>query len=147
MFGWQARLAARGTVEAIRRLAAHLESLRELLTDPEAAGVRLVLTPERVVVAEARRTLSSLALRGIRVDGVIVNRLMPEAKGWQGAAASWMRTRRRQQDAVLAELATTGLADFSRVEHRAVEPTGLEALLEIAHELYGGSDPLAGNGK
>jgi arsenite-transporting ATPase len=141
---WQLKLAGpRGTVEAVRRLAAHLESLRGLLTDPAATGVRLVLTPERVVVAEARRTLSSLALRGIRVDGVIVNRLMPAPGVWRGAAASWLRTRRRQQDEVLAELAGSGLSDFARVEHRATEPVGLTALLEISHELHGDVDPLA----
>ncbi|GAB3006424.1 ArsA family ATPase [Amycolatopsis acidiphila] len=141
---WQVKLAGpRGTVEAVRRLAAHLESLRALLTDPAATGVRLVLTPERVVVAEARRTLSSLALRGIRVDGVIVNRLMPAPGVWRGAAASWLRTRRRQQDEVLAELAGSGLSGFAQVEHRATEPVGLPALLEISRELYGDADPLS----
>lgn len=140
---WQVKLAGpRGTVEAVRRLAAHLESLRGLLTDPATTGVRLVLTPERVVVAEARRTLSSLALRGIQVDGVIVNRLMPAPGVWRGAAAAWLRTRRRQQDEVLAELAGSGLSDFARVEHRATEPVGLSALLEISNELYGDADPL-----
>ncbi|HVV10230.1 ArsA family ATPase [Amycolatopsis sp.] len=144
---WQVKLAGpRGTVESVRRLAEHLESLRGLLTDPAVTSVRLVLTPERVVVAEARRTLSSLALRGIRVDGVIVNRLMPAPRVWRGPAASWMRTRRRQQDEVLAELAGSGLGEFSRVEHRAVEPVGAEALREISTELYGQSDPLLGNG-
>ncbi|HJQ48627.1 MAG TPA: ArsA family ATPase [Amycolatopsis sp.] len=144
---WQLKFTgARGTADAIARLAAHLESLRALITDPDTTGVRLVLTPERVVVAEARRTLSSLELRGIRIDGVIVNRLMPAPGVWRGAAASWLRTRRRQQDAVLAELADSGLANFARVEHRAVEPVGLPALLEIANELYGETDPLSGNG-
>ncbi|KAA9151566.1 ArsA family ATPase [Amycolatopsis acidicola] len=144
---WQLKLAGgRGTVESVRRLAGHLESLRLLLTDPAITSVRLVLTPERVVVAEARRTLSSLALRGIRVDGVIVNRLMPAARAWRGPAASWMRARRKQQDAVLAELDSAGLGEFSRVEHRAVEPVGVDPLLEISTELYGQSDPLLGNG-
>ncbi|GHF82123.1 arsenite-transporting ATPase [Amycolatopsis bartoniae] len=144
---WQVKLAGpRGTVEAVRKLAAHLESLRSLLTDPARTGVRLVLTPERVVVAEARRTLTSLALRGIRVDGLIVNRLMPAPGVWRGAAAAWLRTRRREQDAVLAELADAGVPEFARVEHRAVEPVGLPALLEISRELYGEENPLAGNG-
>ena len=144
---WQLKFTgARGTAESIRKLAAHLESLRALIADPDTTGVRLVLTPERMVVAEARRTLSSLALRGIRVDGVVVNRLMPAPGVWRGAAASWLRTRRRQQDAVLAELANSGLENFARVEHRAVEPVGLPALQEIATELYGEVDPLSGNG-
>lgn len=146
MFGWPGRFAGRGTAQAVRGLAAHLASLRSLLTDPETTGVRLVLTPERVVVAEARRTLSALALRGIRVDGLIVNRLMPVARGWRGVAASWLRARRGQQDMVLAELAASGFAGFARVEHRAIEPVGLPALLEIAEELYGDGDPLLGAG-
>jgi arsenite-transporting ATPase len=145
---WQLKIAGpRATVASVRRLAAHLESLRALLTDPGVTGVRLVLTPERVVVAEARRTLTALALRGIRVDGMIVNRLMPAPGMWRGPAASWMRTRRKEQDTVLAELTGAGLADFAKVEHRAGEPVGLEALREIAHELYADADPLSGNGK
>ncbi|RSM78433.1 arsenic-transporting ATPase [Amycolatopsis sp. WAC 01375] len=140
---------ARRTAAAVRRLGAHLDSLRTLLTDPATTTVRLVLTPERVVVAEARRTLSSLALRGILVDGLIVNRLMPAPGFWRGAAASWMRTRRTQQNAVLAELADAGFGSgqVKPVEHRAVEPVGLEALQEIAYELYQGLDPLTGDEK
>jgi arsenite-transporting ATPase len=137
----------RGRVtESVRRLGAHLDGLRALLTEPSVTTVRLVLTPERVVVAEARRTLSSLALRGIAVDGLIANRLMPAPGFWRGGAASWMRTRRTQQDTVLAELSGAGFKAVSRVEHRAVEPVGLPALLEIAAELYRDGDPLDGNG-
>ena len=128
------------------RFAAHIESLREMLTDQETTTVRLVLTPERVVVAETRRTLTSLALRGITVDGVVVNRMMPSAGLWRGAAASWLRTRRAQQEQVLAELRDGGLlpGTLRTVEHRAGEPVGMEALLEIADELYGQTSPLVG---
>ncbi|MGW3959640.1 ArsA family ATPase [Amycolatopsis sp. NPDC005003] len=144
--GYLSRVFGRRVTDPVRRLGTHLDGLRALLTDPAVTTVRLVLTPERVVVAEARRTLSSLALRGIAVDGVIANRLMPAPGLWRGGAASWLRTRRTQQDAVLAELAAAGIAPVARVEHRAVEPVGLPALLEIAGELYRGEDPLAGKG-
>ena len=145
VFGWKAGRRAR-VADSVRRLGMHLESLRALLTDPSVTTVRLVLTPERVVVAEARRTLSSLALRGIAVDGLIANRLMPAPSLWRGGAGSWLRTRRAQQNTVLAELAGAGFERVARVEHRAVEPVGLPALAEIAHELYGDRDPLSGNG-
>ncbi|WIV56852.1 ArsA family ATPase [Amycolatopsis nalaikhensis] len=144
--GYLSRVFGRRVTESVRRLGAHLDGLRALLTEPSVTTVRLVLTPERVVVAEARRTLSSLALRGIAVDGLIANRLMPAPGFWRGGAASWLRTRRTQQDAVLAELAAAGFRHVSRVEHRAVEPVGLPALLEIAAELYRGGDPLDGDG-
>ena len=57
-----------------------------------------------MVVAETRRTLAALALRGIPVDSLIANRLVPPARRWRGPAASWLRTRRAEQDAVLSEL-------------------------------------------
>ncbi|PRX51148.1 arsenite-transporting ATPase [Prauserella shujinwangii] len=137
-----------GVTASVQRLATHVDHLRGLLTDPAVTSVRLVLTPERMVVAETRRTLTSLALRGIRVDGMIANRMMPAPGLWRGAAASWLRTRRRQQEEVLAELRDSGLPDgmLRAVEHRAAEPVGLPALREIAAELYDGADPLGGAG-
>ncbi|GAA1224690.1 ArsA family ATPase [Prauserella halophila] len=132
---------------SMTRLADHTGALRDLLADPARTSVRLVFTPERVVVAETRRTLTSLALHGIRVDGMIANRVVPSPGWWRGAAAAWVRRRRGQQEAVLSELADSGVGDAARrlrsVEHRAEEPIGLAALREIATELYGTADPLA----
>ena len=62
---------------AVDRLSDELAEVRDLLVDPATTSVRLVLTPESVVVAEARRTLTSLSLYGYRVDGVIANRVFP----------------------------------------------------------------------
>jgi arsenite/tail-anchored protein-transporting ATPase len=126
----------------VGRLAEHLGTLRRLLVDPEVTGVRLVLTPERMVVAETRRTLSALALRGIHIDCLVANRLVPKARLWHGPAASWLRTRRAEQDAVLAELRASTPLRVYLVEHRAAEPVGAAALLDVAGELYAGADPL-----
>jgi arsenite-transporting ATPase len=158
--GLLAGLAGTGTVErwdaaadALGRLAEHLAALRALLTDRASTTVRLVLTPERVVVAETRRTLTALALQGVRVDGVVANRLVPSAGSARGAAAAWLRTRRAEQDAVLAELrgsAGTSALDglpVRTVEHRAAEPVGVPALLELAAELYADAGPLDDGGE
>ncbi|MBB5959899.1 arsenite-transporting ATPase [Saccharothrix tamanrassetensis] len=130
------------TADALGRLAENLAQLRGLLTSP-STGVRLVLTPERVVAAETRRTVTALALQGIRVDGVVVNRLVPHPGAESGPAATWLRTRRTEQEAVLASL---DLGPMRTVEHRAGEPVGLPALLELADDLYRGADPLDGVG-
>lgn len=155
--GLLAGVAGTGTVEkwdatadALGRLAEHLDQLRSMLTDQTATSVRLVLTPERVVAAETRRTLTALALQGIRVDGVVANRVVPNPGSARGAAANWLRTRRTEQDAVLAELRQsaelTGMGDLAMrtVDHRAAEPVGVAALLEVAEQLYRGGDPLEG---
>ncbi|MGW5052478.1 TRC40/GET3/ArsA family transport-energizing ATPase [Actinokineospora sp. NPDC004072] len=129
-----------GRFGELRKLAAELARLRAVLADPAVTGVRLVLTPERLVVAETRRMLTALALRGIRVDALVVNRLVPAARGWPGPAAAWLRTRRSEQDAVLSELDPA--LPVSVVGHRAAEPVGIPALRALADDLYGPDDPL-----
>lgn len=133
-------------MDALGRLAERLEALAALLCDPQTTGLRLVLTPERVVAAETRRAVMTLTLQRIRVEGLVANRLVPAVPPTaRGAAAAWLRTRRGEQDAVLAALRRDlpGLP-MRTVGHRAQEPVGLPALLELADELYHGEvDPLA----
>jgi arsenite-transporting ATPase len=126
----------------VSRLAGHVTELRDVLVDPARTSVRLVLTPERMVVAETRRTLAALALRGILVDSLVANRLVPSVSRWRGPAASWMRVRRAEQEAVLSELDASMTLPMRRVEHRATEPVGVPALSALADELYGPEDPL-----
>ena len=133
--------AVRANAAALGQLAKHLGELRRLLVNPNVTSVRLVLTPERLVVAETRRTLAALALRGIRVDSLVANRLVPRSR-W-GPAAGWLRTRRAEQDAVLSELDASTPLRVHQVEHRAAEPVGVGPLLELAADLYGDVDPLA----
>ncbi|SDC48781.1 ArsA family ATPase [Actinokineospora iranica] len=139
-----ARLVAevRAAADTVGTLATHLAGLRALLTDADTTTVRLVLTPERLAVAETRRTLAALALRGVHVDALVANRVVPRARRWQGPAAAWLRTRRAEQDAVLAELDASTPLTVHRVEHRAAEPVGAAALLAVADELYADTDPL-----
>ena len=46
-------------------------------SDPSVTSVRLVVNPERMVIAEARRTFTYLSLFGYQVDAVVVNRVLP----------------------------------------------------------------------
>jgi arsenite-transporting ATPase len=52
--------------------------MSDLLTNPQKTSVRLVLTPEKMVIDESRRTFTSLNLYGYLVDAIILNRLIPE---------------------------------------------------------------------
>jgi arsenite-transporting ATPase len=134
-----------GTAEALGGLAERLASLRRMLVDSSVTSVRLVLTPERVVIAETRRTLTALALQGIRVDGVIANRVVPKPGMRRGPAERWMRTRRAEQDTVLDEVRANSEVAVRTVAHQAAEPVGTAALRELADDLYGSDDPLAEN--
>jgi arsenite/tail-anchored protein-transporting ATPase len=130
------------TVEALDGLAGELADLRALLASPQT-GIRLVLTPERVVAAETRRTLTALALLGLHVDGLVANRMVPvPPPDAPGEAARWLRERGGEQAAVLADLERLG-TPLRTVEHTAAEPTGVEALLVLAGRLWGDDDPAA----
>jgi len=130
------------TADALDLLADDLAGLREMLRAP-GTGIRLVLTPERMVAAETRRTLTALALHGLRVDGLVANRLVSApAPAATGPAADWLRERAGEQAAVLAELGGAG-PPLRTVGYRAAEPTGVAALLELAGALWGGDDPAA----
>jgi arsenite-transporting ATPase len=119
-----------------------LAGLRALLASPQT-GIRLVLTPERVVAAETRRTLTALALLGLRVDGLVVNRMVPVPPAdAAGEAARWLRDRATEQAAVLADVAGLGLP-VRTAGHAAAEPTGVGALLRLAADLWGDDDPAA----
>jgi len=130
---------------SLSRLAEQLAGLRALLADHRTTTVRLVLTPERVVAAETRRTLTALALHGLHVDGMVANRLVPDAGKGRGEAATWVRARRAEQEAVLADLVGAGGdVPVRRVPHHAGEPVGVDALAVLADTLYGDDDPLDG---
>ena len=124
--------------DAIERLHAELDDVRAVLTGPETS-VRLVLTPESVVLAEARRAFTFLTLFGYTVDAAIVNRVFPE-----GGADPWRTTWVEAQRRVLTDAADSfaGLELWTSV-YRPSEPVGREELLDLAQQAYGDTDPLA----
>ena len=131
-----ATLPGDGVFEAVARLHADLADVRDLLTSDQTS-VRLVLTPEAVVAAETRRTLTSLALYGYRVDGLIANRVLPTSDDpWM---AGWVEAQAAQLAAVRADVAPLTVRESP---YAATEPVGVEALLAIADALYVDSDPL-----
>jgi arsenite-transporting ATPase len=126
--------------DAIERLHAELDDVRAVLTGSDTS-VRLVLTPESVVLAEARRAYTFLTLFGYTVDTAIVNRVFPD-----GGADEWRTTWVRAQARIMAEAADSfaGL-DLRTSVYRDSEPVGHEELLDLARAVYGDSDPLAGS--
>lgn len=123
---------------AVQRLHSELDEVRALLTGADAA-VRLVLTPEQVVLAEARRSFTTLSLFGYRVDGVVANRVFPEA-----GADDWRREWVESQRAILAEVEKSfAPLDVWQSSYRPREPVGVADLAALAEDLYAGDDPLA----
>lgn len=125
--------------DAARRLSDRLEGVRALLTDGRRTSVRLVVNPERMVIAEARRTATYLSLFGYRVDAVIANRLLPAGvtDPWFKA---WKETHAEHLDAIEAGFAPVPVL---RAELAPDELVGVAALRGFAELVYAGADPVA----
>jgi arsenite-transporting ATPase len=136
LLGRVAHVPEDGVFEAVTRLHGDLAEVHELLTAP-TTSVRLVLTPEAVVVAESRRTLTSLALYGFRVDGLVANRVLPSGDAW---SAGWAAAQAVQLARVRADVAPLPVRESP---YAAGEPVGHDALLAFAEVLYGDDDPTA----
>jgi arsenite-transporting ATPase len=125
-------------LSAARRLYDDLAEVRSVLA-LRATSVRLVLTPEAVVVAEARRTLTTLSLYGYTVDGVLANRVFPEA-----GADSWRRQWVAAQRTVLDDIDTSFRPlPIWQSPYRACEPVGPAELAAFAVQTYTDADPFA----
>jgi len=122
---------------AVRRLYDRLDGVRELLTDGDLTSARLVVNPERLVVAEARRTFTYLSMFGYHVDAVIANRLLPDTvtDPWFD---SWKSSQREHLDSIRDAFAPAPILRAELADHEVV---GLDALSELAAEVYRSSDP------
>ena len=143
--------AANPLVELIERITSAAEDLATLLTDTGRVAAHLVLTAERVVAAEAIRTLSSLALTGVRVEELIVNQFLVQDDSYaytnlpDHPAFEWYTERIREQATVLDSLdAAIGDVAMVLVPHLAGEPIGptaLGALIEGSRRRGGSAPP------
>lgn len=124
---------------ATQRLYERLAAVRALLVDPETTSVRLVVNPEKVVVAEARRLATSLALFGYRVDAVVANRVLP-AEVRDPWFDGWREVQARQLAAIEADFAPIPVLVAPLAPSEIV---GVERLVVHAAGVYGERDPSA----
>jgi arsenite-transporting ATPase len=125
--------------DAAHRFYERLDGVKELLADADRTSVRLVVNPERVVVAEARRTFTYLSLFGYGVDCVVANRVLPPE-----VTDPWFDRWRERHAEHLADI-EAGFAPLPvlRASLADDEVVGLDRLRAFAVGLYGEEDPAA----
>jgi arsenite-transporting ATPase len=117
-----------------------IEGVKELMSDPGVTSARLVVNPEKMVIDEARRTYSYLGLFGYGVDGVVVNRVLP-----QEVADPYFERWRAIQKGHLDTI-DDAFAEVPRLHLRLFddEMVGIDRLRFMYSELYGERDPIVG---
>ena len=132
-------IAADGVFDAVRRFYDRLDGVRELLTDGDITSARLVVNPERLVVAEARRTFTYLSLFGYHVDAVIANRILP-AELDHPWLTQWRATQAAHLDVIADAFVPLPLLAAELANEEIV---GMPALSIFAKNLYGEADVAA----
>ena len=114
-----------------------MQRLHELMLNKDIVSLRVVTTPEKIVISEAKRNFTCLYLYHYNVDAVIVNHIYPE-QAMEGYFSKWIRL----QEEGLREIGES----FSEVpkfyvELQKKEIRTLENLREIGGMIYGDEDP------
>ena len=78
---YKVTLPSHEAMNEIEEMHGQMVLLQELLKDPKICSVRLVCVPEKMVVEETKRNFMYLNLYDYQVDGVFINRILPEDTG------------------------------------------------------------------
>jgi arsenite-transporting ATPase len=114
-----------------------LKTLRNRITDSQTS-VRIVVTPERMVIDEARRAYTEFALFEIPCDAIVMNRLLPDEVAHEHFFEHWSRLQKercREVDEVFAPLPVL------RAPLLADQVTGCERLAELGRHLFANAEP------
>lgn len=122
----------------VKSLFDKLDGIEEVLEDPRVTSVRLVTNPEKMVLRETQRAYVYFLLHGLTVDGIVVNRVLPDTLK-EKYFSQWIRN----QAATLREMKSY----FDPVPLRTIpffnqEVVGADRLQQLADLLYPeGEDP------
>jgi arsenite-transporting ATPase len=131
-------LPGEAVLDEIQGLTRNLIAMNEILRDTDHVSLRLVMTPDRMVIDEARRTFTYLNLYGFLTDAVIVNRVFPEEVGEY--FGPWRALQQEQLTAVREAFAPVPVLHAPYFPREVV---GDDALDVLADEVFAAHDPAA----
>ena len=123
--------------EEFDKLVKRLAQLQKILRNRETASIRIVTTPERIVMDEARRSYTWINEYDFGVDAVYVNKIYPE-EAMRGYFAGWT-----DMQAESLKLAGQSFGDCKvfKLMLQEDELRGIEMLKSVGDELYGEVPP------
>src|SRR5205823_8336636 len=125
-------------MDGLQRLSERVKTLREVLSNPAISSYRLVVNPERMVIKEALRAETYLALFGYPIDGVVCNRVIP-ADNYQDA---FMQDLYRNQEKLRLQIHETfAPLPIWEAPYYSREILGIPQLAELAQVIFGDTDP------
>ena len=121
----------------IENLYNKIEELHNIMSDKEKVSMRIVTTPEKIVVKEAKRSFSYLHLFDYNVDGIVVNKIMPK-EGSTGYFEKWSNLQEKTIEDINDSF--KGIPIF-KVNLMNSELRDTYILDKVGKDIYGDLDP------
>jgi arsenite-transporting ATPase len=125
------------TFDDIENLYSKLNELHALMQNKEVVSIRIVTTPEKIVVKEAKRSFSYLHLFDYNVDGIIVNKIFPEVS-LKGYFEGWKKIQGESIEDIMSSFKDIPVFKLELMED---ELRRYEMLKKVANEIYGEVKP------
>jgi arsenite-transporting ATPase len=116
----------------IQDLFGKLEGIDTLLEDPQTTSVRLATNAEKMVLRETQRAFVYFSLHGLTVDGVIVNRVLPQ-QVTDAFFVEWRASQARILEEIDSYFAPVPVKRVPLFTH---EVLGRQRLEELSRALY-----------
>lgn len=121
----------------IEYLMDKMERLQRLMLNKDVVSLRVVTTPEKIVLREAKRNFTCLYLYQYNVDAILVNHIYPK-EAMEGYFSKWIQI----QEEALQEIEES-FSEVPRfyVELQKKELRTLSVLEEVGGQIFGDRNP------
>jgi arsenite-transporting ATPase len=125
------------TFDEFELLYSKIDELHTLLLDRDKVSIRIVTTPEKIVVKEAKRSFSYLHLFDFNVDAVIINKIFSE-EGGKGYFEKWLDIQGESIKDIYESFSPVPVFKSQLMES---EIRKYDALLKMGESIYNGIVP------
>lgn len=121
----------------IENLYSKLNELHALMLNKDIVSIRIVTTPEKIVVKEAKRSFSYLHLFDYNVDGIIINKIFPE-ESLSGYFKAWEKIQGESIEDINSSFKDLPVFKMMLMDD---ELRRYEMLKRVADEIFGEVNP------
>ena len=125
-------------LDAVQLLSERVKTLREVLSNPDISSYRPVVNPERMVIKEALRAETYLALFGYPIDAVICNRVIPPGNYQDTFMQELYQNQEKLRHQIHQTFAPLPIWEAPYYSH---EILGISQLGKLAEVIFGEQDP------
>ncbi len=125
-------------LDAVQTMSERVKTLRAVLSNPEISSYRPVVNPERMVIKEALRAETYLALFGYPIDSVICNRVIQPGNYQDTFMQEIYGNQEKLRQQIHQTFAPLPIWEVPYYSHEII---GIPQLTDLAQTIFGDQDP------